>query len=193
MRPLLHACTPRQSVFDTQRRDTVLDISDLVGDNINPTEFFEENEVTEGMKILLEQGFRRLEGKSQQGVFKLKQAMGGGKTHNLLTFGLLAKYPEYRPKAMGSFYQPAQSLGPVKVVAFSGRESDAPLGLWGAIAEQLEKKDHFKDLYSPLQAPGQTAWETLLSGETVLILLDELAPISRMPDQKRLVTRILPM
>jgi hypothetical protein len=176
MRPLLHACTPRQSVFDTQRRDTVLDINDLIGDRINPAEFFEENYVTEGMKTLLEQGFRRLEGKSQQGVFKLKQAMGGGKTHNLLTLGLLAKHPEYRQKVMGSFYQPSPSLGPVKVVAFSGRESDAPLGIWGSIADQLGKRDHFRDLYSPLQAPGQTAWETLFAGETILILLDELAP-----------------
>jgi predicted AAA+ superfamily ATPase len=42
------------------------------------------------MSTLLEQGFLRLEGNSTQGVFKLKQAMGGGKTHNLLTLGLLA-------------------------------------------------------------------------------------------------------
>lgn len=169
-------CVPRQSVFDSQRRDTVLDISDLVTGTIAPDDFFEENYITEGMKTLLEQGFRRLEGKSQQGVFRLKQAMGGGKTHNLLTFGLLAKHPEYREKVMGKIYKTDPDLGPVKVVAFSGRESDAPLGIWGTIADQLGKKELFKDLYSPLQAPGQTAWETLLSGQTVLILLDELPP-----------------
>jgi len=176
MQSLKALCIPRSSVFDTQRRDTVLDISDLITDRIDPASFFEENFVTEGMKTLLEQGFLRLEGKSQQGVFRLKQAMGGGKTHNLLTLGLLAKHPEYREKVMGKIYKTDPALGPVKVVAFSGRESDAPLGIWGAIAEQLGKKELFKDLYSPLQAPGQTAWETLLSGQTVLILLDELAP-----------------
>jgi hypothetical protein len=163
-------------VFDIQKRDTVLDISDLIADKIDPALFFEENFITEGMKTLLEQGFRRLEGKSNQGVFRLKQAMGGGKTHNLLTVGLLAKHPEYRQKVMGNIYKTAPDLGNVKVVAFSGRESDAPLGVWGAIAEQLGKKEHFKDLYSPLQAPGQTAWEKLLADETVLILLDELPP-----------------
>lgn len=173
---LKQVCTPRQSVFDSQRRDTVLDINDLIKDKIDPAEFLEENFITEGMKTLLEQGFRRLEGKSNQGVFKLKQAMGGGKTHNLLTLGLLAKHPEYRQKVMGKIYQTDPALGPVKVVAFSGRESDAPLGIWGTIAEQLGKTEVFKDLYSPLQAPGQTAWETLLSGQTVLILLDELPP-----------------
>lgn len=176
MRSLKQLCLPRSSVFDAQRRDTVLDISDLIANRINPADFFGENFVTEGMKTLLEQGFRRLEGKSNQGVFKLKQAMGGGKTHNLLTLGLLAKHSEFRQQVMGSFYNPDPALGPVKVVAFSGRESDAPYGIWGAIAEQLGKRDLFKDLYSPLQAPGQTAWEKLLAGETVLILLDELAP-----------------
>lgn len=176
MATLHQLCIPRQSVFDTQRRDTVLDISDLITDRIDPAAFFEENFITEGMKTLLEQGFRRLEGKSNQGVFRLKQAMGGGKTHNLLTLGLLAKHPEYRQQVMGRIYQTDPSLGTVRVVAFSGRESDAPLGIWGAIAEQLGKKDLFKDLYSPLQAPGQTAWENLLAGQTVLILLDELPP-----------------
>lgn len=169
-------CEPRPVIFDPQKRDTVLDLSDLVEGRINPAEFFEENYITEGMKTLLEHAFRRLEGKSDQGVFKLKQAMGGGKTHNLLALGLLAQYPEYREQVMGDFYTPDPSLGPVKVIAFSGRETDAPYGLWGALAEQLGKKDLFKDLYSPLRAPGQKAWENLLRGERVLILLDELPP-----------------
>lgn len=176
MQSLKQLCTPRESVFDTQRRDTVLDITDLIEDKIKQDEFFEENFVTEGMKTLLGQAFQRFEGKSNQGIFKLKQAMGGGKTHNLLTLGLLARYPEHREQVMGKFYKPDPSLGPVRVVAFSGRESDAELGLWGAIAEQMGKREHFNDLYSPLRAPGQTAWETLLADETVLILLDELAP-----------------
>ena len=176
MKSLKQLSAPRDSVFDTQRRDTVLDISDLIADKISPEDFFEENYVTEGMKTLLEQGFRRLEGKSEQGVFLLKQAMGGGKTHNLLTLGLLAKHPEVRRKVLNGIYKTDPNLGEVKVVAFSGRESDARFGIWGSIAEQLDSKEHFKDLYSPLQAPGQTAWENLLAGRTVLILLDELPP-----------------
>jgi hypothetical protein len=176
MHSLSQLCTPRQSVFDTQRRDTVLDLTDLVNDTINPTTFFTENYITDGMRVLLEQGFRRLEGQSDQGVFLLKQAMGGGKTHNLLALGLLAKHPEFRQRVMSGFFTPDPRLGPVKVVAFTGRESDAPLGLWGAIAEQLGKRDHFKEHYSPLRAPGQGAWRNLFAGEAVLILLDELPP-----------------
>jgi len=176
MKQLMKLCTPRDSVFDPQRRDTVLDLVDLIDDRIKLEEFFTENYVTEGMKTLLEHAFRRQEGKSEQGVFKLKQAMGGGKTHSLLVLGLLARHTEFRDTVMGSFYKPDRDLGPVKVIAFSGRESDAPLGIWGSLAEQLGKKEHFKDSYSPLQAPGQKAWENLFADETVLILLDELAP-----------------
>lgn len=174
MKSLKSLCTPRETVFDPQRRDTVLDLTDLVEDRIAPQEFFAENFITEGMRTLLEHAFRRLEGKSDQGVFKLKQAMGGGKTHNLLALGLLARHPQFREKVMGDFYKPDPALGSVRVVAFSGRESDAPLGIWGALAAQFGKRDHFKDCYSPLQAPGQKAWESLFAGDTVLILLDEL-------------------
>ena len=47
MQSLKTSCTPRPSVFDTQRRDTVLDISDLITDRIDPASFFEENFITE--------------------------------------------------------------------------------------------------------------------------------------------------
>jgi hypothetical protein len=80
---LASACKPRDSIFDAARRDTVVDLSDLVQDRIDPEAFFRENHVTEGMRILLTEGFRRLEGKTTQEVFKLTQAMGCGKTHNL--------------------------------------------------------------------------------------------------------------
>ena len=175
MKTLQAACKPRPATFDPTRRDTVLDLADLVENRIDPEAFFAENHITEGMKILLTEGFRRLEGKSSQGVYKLTQSMGGGKTHNLLAFGLLARHPEHRRRVMGGIYTPGD-LGPVRVVAFSGRESDAPLGVWGAIAGQLGKLDQFRDYYSPLSAPGQTAWINLLQGEPLLIMLDELPP-----------------
>ncbi len=47
----------------------------------------------------------------------------------------------------------------------------------GAIASQLGKKSVFNDYYSPLQAPGESAWINLLkSDKPLLILLDELPP-----------------
>jgi hypothetical protein len=77
MKTLKALCHPRPSVFDPSKRDTVLDITDLIDRKINATEFFAENYVTDGMRTLLVEGFRRLESRSSQGVFKLTQAMGG--------------------------------------------------------------------------------------------------------------------
>ncbi len=176
MKTLKQACTPRKTVFDAAKRDTVLSLNNLVRNQIEPAEFFEENHITQGMRLLLENGFKRLESKIDQGIFRLTQAMGGGKTHNLIAFGLLARHPELRPKVMQGFYTPDASLGAVRVVAFSGRESDAPFGIWGAIADQLGKKEFFNGYYTPLSAPGQTAWANLLRGDPLLILLDELPP-----------------
>lgn len=175
MRTLYELCTPRDSVFDETKRDDVLDLTDLAENRINPREFFEENFLTQGMKVLFDTAFKRYHRQGATGVVKLTQSMGGGKTHNMIAIGLLSKHPEYREKVLGDSYKNSH-VGKVKVVAFTGRESDAPYGIWGSIAEQLGKKEVFKDYYTPLQAPGQTAWVNLLKGEPLLILLDELPP-----------------
>jgi len=179
MKTLDKTCKPRQSVFDTARRDEVLDLTNLIENKINPREFFKENYLTDGMRSLFREAFRVFAGKSGSGVIKLTQAMGGGKTHCMIATGLLAKYPELRKDVMGSDYN-KDVLGSVNVVAFTGRESDAQFGIWGAIAEQLGKKDAFKDYYSPLKAPGLSAWVNLLKGKPLLILLDELPPYLQM-------------
>ncbi len=175
MKTLAQSLKIRPSVFDKNRRDVVLDMTDLmVEDRINPDHFFEENYITAGMKALYEAVFRRLEGQDQDGVFRLTQSMGGGKTHNMIAVGLLGRYPEYRQQVMGKIYQTSVK-GAVKVIAFSGREKPSN-GIWGYIAEQLGKKELFKDFYSPLQAPGQSAWMNLLKDEKLLLLIDELPP-----------------
>ena len=173
---LKQACNPRQSVFNKDRRDVVLDLSDLLEGKINAEDFFKENFVTTGMKTLLEKTFKRLEGSSDQAsTFLLAQAMGGGKTHNMIALGLLAENPDLRKEVLGE-QAPGGQLGKVRVIGFNGRQSDAPLGIWGAIADQLGKKEQFNDYYSPLQAPGETAWINLLKGEPTIIFLDELPP-----------------
>ncbi len=175
MRSLAEACKPRQSVFDLVGRDTVWSLDDL--DSIDARAFFEENYPTEGMRVLLTEGLKRLEGKSTSsaGAFLLSQSMGGGKTHNLIALGLLAKHPELRTQATQGFYAPGP-LGAVRVVAFTGRKTNTPFGIWGEIAEGLNKKDTFRDFYSPLRPPGPEDWIGLLRGDPLLILLDELPP-----------------
>jgi hypothetical protein len=168
-------CKARNTIFDRNRRDIVLDISDVLEDKIDPYAFFEENYLTEGMKLLFKEAFRRFSNESGSSVFKLTQAMGGGKTHCMIGLALLAKHPFLREKVMGTGFA-RNAPDSIKVVAFNGRESDAPYGIWGSIAEQLGKKEFFNDYYAPLQAPGKTAWTNLLKGEKLLILLDELPP-----------------
>ncbi|NJR45855.1 MAG: ATP-binding protein [Hyellaceae cyanobacterium CSU_1_1] len=173
---LSQACKPRQSVFDRSRRDVVLNISDLLEDRIDSDRFFEENYITDGMGTLIDKAFGRLENTSSQAsTFLLAQAMGGGKTHSMIALGLLAKRPELRARVLGN-NEVGSSVGVVKVIGFNGREADAKFGLWGELAEQLDKKEVFNDHYAPLNAPGVTAWVNLLQGEPTLIFLDELPP-----------------
>ncbi|MDU2828671.1 MAG: DUF499 domain-containing protein, partial [Clostridium perfringens] len=175
MKTLFEACKPRENVFDEYNREDVLNLSDLIENKINPYEFFTENYITVGMERLFEYAFNRFKRKSPTGIIKLTQAMGGGKTHNMLALGLLAQNPNFRDKILGDKYND-DYLGKIKVVAFTGRESDAPYGIWGAIAEQLGKREQFNSYYTPLSAPGEGAWIKLLQGEPLLILLDELPP-----------------
>jgi len=117
---LFNHCKPRESVFDETKRDDVIDLTNLADNKINPKEFFEENFVTQGMNILLETAFKRFNRQGATGVIKLTQSMGGGKTHNMIALGLLAKYPEYREQVMGDRFKNSR-LGEIKVVAFTGR------------------------------------------------------------------------
>ncbi len=175
LKTLYEVCKPRESVFDETKRDDTLDLSNLLDNSINGEEFFRETYITRGMELLFDTAFKRFEGKAASGLIKLTQAMGGGKTHNMIALGVLARDKHVRASVLDGKY--ASNLEDINLVAFTGRESDKKFGIWGEIAEQLGKKDVFKDYYSPLMAPGQTAWINLLkSDKPTLILLDELPP-----------------
>ncbi|MCK4269390.1 MAG: hypothetical protein KAW93_02810, partial [Methanogenium sp.] len=62
-----------QTIFDKNRRDVVLDISDVVEGRINPKEFFEEKYLTEGMNVLFHEAFRRFAKESDSLIIKLSQ------------------------------------------------------------------------------------------------------------------------
>ncbi len=172
MKHLKSLCTPRKIEQDTD----VLDIIDLAEGRIDPALFFETNFKTQGMAVLLKTAFERFKGKSHQKLVKLTQSMGGGKTHNMISLGLLAKHPEYRKGIIGNNYQD-EGLEEVQVLAFSGRESNTPNGIWGSMAKQLGKESAFKALWEGgLRAPGTSEWVNMLKGSSKLILLDELPP-----------------
>ncbi|MBC7619239.1 MAG: DUF499 domain-containing protein [Candidatus Saccharibacteria bacterium] len=174
----LHAfCKPRQSVFAADRRATVLNLDTFLKGAVDGAEFFEENYFTNGMLTLVDRAFRHLGGSGAgSSVFLLSQAMGGGKTHSMIALGLLAKDPSLRAKVLGE-KNPAPTLGNCRVVGFNGRSTDAPGGIWGALAGQLDKAEQFARYVSPLlSAPGPEAWKQLLGGDPIVLFLDELPP-----------------
>jgi predicted AAA+ superfamily ATPase len=172
MKPIAEMLKPRESVFSDTAREDVLNLSDFAEHRIDSEKFFSENFKTQGMSMLFDTAFKRFKGESDTGVIKLTQAMGGGKTHSMLALALLAEDEKLRDRVLGTKYA---GIGKIQVVTFSGREN-ADFGLWGNIADQLGKKDLFSGYYSPLKAPGESAWINLLKDGKILILLDELPP-----------------
>ncbi len=174
MKSLKKLCKPRTEIFQPESNDDVQDILSLVDGNVDPKNFFSVNFRTQGMAVLFKTAFERFQGRSRQSLIKLTQSMGGGKTHNMISLGLLAQHPEFRSKIIGEDYK-EKSLGKVDVIAFSGRESNDIL--WQTFAKQLGKEKEFETFYSGSpKAPGQSAWINLLQGTPKLILLDELPP-----------------
>src|SRR5580700_3905041 len=86
------ACELHPMALEYSMSEQVENLSDVIAATSASTrDFFDKNFVTKGMETLLNQGLRRLGGKSDQAVFELKQAMGGGKTHSMIALGLLAR------------------------------------------------------------------------------------------------------
>src|SRR5271166_231653 len=89
-------CTPSAVVTSDSLVEQVAQIEDFALGKVDPREFFRRNYFTAGLELLVKRGFERLAGKSEDGAFYLTQAMGGGKTHSLIAFGLLASDPALR-------------------------------------------------------------------------------------------------
>lgn len=137
------------------------------------SEFFKRNHFTDGLKRLVERGFERLAGRSDEGSFYLTQAMGGGKTHSLLAFGLLAADPVLRKQIFPASTAGA-AFGAARVVIFSGHQNPESL-LWGHVAEKLGRPDVMAPFWrNGARTPGVDEWAAALGDEPVLILLDEL-------------------
>jgi hypothetical protein len=99
--------------------------------------------------------------------------MGGGKTHSLIAFGLLASDPELRKEVLPRLTTGAE-FGAAKVVIFNGHQNPDSL-LWGYIAEQLGRADIIAPFWQKgARTPGADEWVDALGNEPVLILLDEL-------------------
>jgi len=153
--------------------EQVAQLEDLAKRKIDGREFFRRNHFTSGLELLVRRGFDRLAGQSEDGAFYLTQAMGGGKTHSLIAFGLLAGDPALRREIVPRISS-GNEFGAAKVVIFNGHQNPETL-LWGYIADQLGSSNVMAPFWrNGAKTPGVDEWVQVLGTEPVLILLDEL-------------------
>ncbi len=176
MKTVRDACVLQDNALDIHVSDQIEQLDELIANEKDGRLFFEKTHITEGMKTLMIEGIARLAGKSNQAIFHLKQAMGGGKTHLLVGFGLYAKHAVLRDEYCSDIPH-IKAFAGAKVAAFNGRNSPAHF-VWGEIAAQLGKAEQFKKFWeSGPKAPDEQDWVSLFDGDTpILILLDEMPP-----------------
>jgi predicted AAA+ superfamily ATPase len=163
MKTVQDACKLRKNILNASEHSYALNLTDFSKERIGSRDFFDENYITEGMDQLIRIAFDRFQSKSDTALIKLTQAMGGGKTHNMITLGLLAKHSEFRSRVREADIQ-IDYKDKVRVIGFSGREWDVKSGIWGDLARQLGKFEEFSPYYSgQLQAPGRPLGSTCCS------------------------------
>ncbi|PIY22137.1 MAG: hypothetical protein COZ12_03515, partial [Deltaproteobacteria bacterium CG_4_10_14_3_um_filter_60_8] len=176
MKTVKDACELQPNALSIKLSDQIEQLDELITAEGDGAAFFEKTFITQGMQDLISEGLSRLGSASSQAIFHLKQAMGGGKTHLLVGFGMLAKHPGLRKKHCGGIPQ-AATFASASIAAFNGRNNPMHY-FWGEIANQLGKGDQFKAFWANgPQAPDEKSWLNLFEGEQpVLILLDEMPP-----------------
>src|SRR5438552_11163177 len=138
MKTVRDACQLQPNALSIKLSDQIEQLDALITAEGDGTEFFEKTYITQGMA--------RLAGASTQGIFHLKQAMGGGKTHLLVGFGLLAKHPTLRKQYCGGLPY-VQAFEVADIAAFNGRNNPDHF-FWGEIADQLGKGEQFKTFWT---------------------------------------------
>lgn len=143
LRTVKDACQLHPMALDYAMSEHIENLSDVIERTATDAqEFFNKNFVTKGMELLLHLGLKRLGGKSEQAVFELEQAMGGGKTHSMIALGLLARDADLRNAIVPELAKET-SFGDAKVVAINGRGGFEETFIWGEIACQLGKELEF--------------------------------------------------
>jgi hypothetical protein len=170
------ACRFNPVIQDYRMSSGIENLADLINDAGDGREFFSRNFITHGMEQLFREGMLRLSGKSDQAVFELTQAMGGGKTHMMIALGLLAKHPHLRPEVLPAELNERVEFGNARIAAFNGRNNPDNY-IWGEIASQLGEEEAIKPYWvNGPKAVDQRMWKEIIGDQPTLILLDELPP-----------------
>lgn len=170
------ACQIHPMVNDYRMTEAIENLSDLITDEGDGRAFFARNYVTAGMDALFREGLLRLAGKSDQAAFELAQAMGGGKTHMMTAFGLLARHPHLRAEVLPPELAERLDFGPARIAAFNGR-NDPDHYIWGEIAGQLGQAERIRPHWvDGPRGVDEAKWLEIIGETPTLILLDELPP-----------------
>lgn len=159
-----------------------------------PDRFFARTEITRGLETLAVETLRRLagEGKGSSAGVNLTTQFGGGKTHALVLLYYLAKYGEasHAWPGVSDLLKKAElsKVPKARVAAFVGNRFDFVRGSgkdgeprrktpWGDLAWQLRGAEAYAQVEQHDRegiVPGGEVLEGVLSGEPVLILMDEV-------------------
>lgn len=170
------ACRFNPVIQDYRMSQGIENLADLITDAGDGSEFFSRNFVTHGMEQLFREGMLRLSGKSDQAVFELTQAMGGGKTHMMIALGLLAKHAHLRPDVLPEELNSRLDFGNARIAAFNGRNNPDNY-IWGEIATQLGAAEEIKDYWiNGPKSVDQKKWKDIIGDKPTLIMIDELPP-----------------
>ena len=170
------ACRFNAGIHDYRMSQGIENLAELIGDEGDGREFFSRNFVTHGMAKLFREGLLRLSGKSDQAVFELTQAMGGGKTHMMIALGLLARHPHLRHEVLPADLKDRIDFGQARIAAFNGRNTPDNY-IWGDIATQLGEPEAIKPYWANgPKSVDQAKWKEIIGDKPTLILLDELPP-----------------
>ena len=131
MKTVRDACALQPNALSVKLSDQIEQLDQLIASEGDGIAFFDKTYITQGMRDLVAEGIARLAGASSQAVFHLKQAMGGGKTHLLVGFGLLAKHAGLR-KVYCAGMAHADGFAGAEIAAFNELATEAKQPLWKA-------------------------------------------------------------
>ncbi|CEO40193.1 anti-phage-associated DUF499 domain-containing protein [Photobacterium kishitanii] len=170
------ACCFNPVIQDYRMSQGIENLADLITDEGDGSEFFSRNFVTHGMEQLFKEGMLRLSGQSDQAVFELTQAMGGGKTHMMIALGLLAKHAHLRAGILPESLNSRLDFGNARIAAFNGRNNPNNY-IWGDICTQLGAEEEIKEHWVNGPKPvDQQKWKDIIGDTPTLIMIDELPP-----------------
>ncbi len=176
LKTVKQACIFNPIIRDYRMSQGIENLAELISDEGDGREFFARNFITQGMDQLFREGMLRLSGKSDQAVFELAQAMGGGKTHMMIALGLLAKYPHLRDEVLPADLAARIDSDKVRIAAFNGRNNPENF-IWGDIATQLDEAEAIKPYWANgPKSVDQNTWKKIIGDKPTLIMIDELPP-----------------